>query len=135
MSKYWNTTRLARVRARQERGASEIVEKSLRSFEERRTVMADNWPKNIPLILNALGLSLRRRMLARLAKEGAMSLSKLADPFHLTLPTAQFHLGILERAGLVATHKRGRVRMIMYNKQALHAFGGALVANIQRIRS
>ena len=52
-----------------------------------------------------------------------MSLSKLAKPFHITLATAEFHLGILERAGLVRTKKQGRVRLCTYDKTALSEAG------------
>ena len=65
-------------------------------------------------MLDALGLSLRRRMVARLRRGGAMSLSKLADPYGITLPTALVHIQCLERSGLVTTHKHGRIRMCMY---------------------
>lgn len=52
-----------------------------------------------------------------------MSLSKLAEPFNLTLPTAQFHLDSLARAGLVQTHKQGRLRLCVYNPAVLKEFG------------
>lgn len=70
-------------------------------------------------MLDALGLPLRRGMMARLRVEGAMSLSKLVEPFHITLPSALTHLRELERAGLVVTHKQGRVRICAYNRHAL----------------
>jgi len=70
-------------------------------------------------MLNALGLPLRRNMLARLQGGGAMSLSKLVEPFRITLPTALKHLRALERAGIVTTHKQGRVRMCVYNRLAI----------------
>ncbi|OHB19621.1 MAG: hypothetical protein A2854_02730 [Parcubacteria group bacterium RIFCSPHIGHO2_01_FULL_56_18] len=67
-------------------------------------------------MLDALGLPLRRKLLKRLQKGGAMSLSKLADPFGMKLPRIHRQVMVLERVGLVTTHKRGRVRMCVYNR-------------------
>ncbi|MCR4281330.1 MAG: helix-turn-helix domain-containing protein [Candidatus Kaiserbacteria bacterium] len=70
-------------------------------------------------MLSVLGFPIRRHMIMRLRDRGAMSLSKLAEPFHITLPTAFTHLRAIERSGLVTTHKQGRVRMCVHNKGAL----------------
>ena len=37
-------------------------------------------------------------------------MSELAAPFDVTLPAVTKHLSVLERAGLLEHHKRGRVR-------------------------
>lgn len=70
-------------------------------------------------MLDVLGLPLRRNMVERLRNGGAMSLSKLVEPFNITLPSALKHLRALERAWLVTTHKQGRVRMCVYNRLAI----------------
>ncbi len=37
-------------------------------------------------------------------------MSELAGPFQMSLPSFTQHLGVLEKAGLVKSHKTGRVR-------------------------
>jgi DNA-binding transcriptional ArsR family regulator len=56
----------------------------------------------------ALADPTRRAMLARLA-EGETSVTELARPFEISLPAVSKHLRVLERAGLVARRKQGRV--------------------------
>jgi DNA-binding transcriptional ArsR family regulator len=51
----------------------------------------------------------RRGVLEQLAKADT-SISALANQFHMTLTGMKKHVGVLERAGLVATEKIGRVR-------------------------
>jgi DNA-binding transcriptional ArsR family regulator len=48
-------------------------------------------------------------MIERLAK-GPASVSELARPFEMALPSVVQHLGVLEAAGLVTSTKVGRVR-------------------------
>jgi len=50
-------------------------------------------------------------MLERLS-QGEASVSELAGPFGVSLPTIHKHLHVLERAGFIAHEKRGRVRHI-----------------------
>jgi DNA-binding transcriptional ArsR family regulator len=61
-------------------------------------------------VFSALADPTRRAMVARLAADGEASVSELAAPFAMSLPAVTKHLGVLERAGLVAREKRGRVR-------------------------
>jgi DNA-binding transcriptional ArsR family regulator len=51
----------------------------------------------------------RRGVLERLGRADA-SITELADTFSMTLTGMKKHVGVLERAGLVATRKVGRVR-------------------------
>ena len=60
-------------------------------------------------MFHALGDSSRRAMVERLARSPA-SVSELAQPFEMALPTVVQHLGVLETAGIVASAKVGRVR-------------------------
>lgn len=69
-------------------------------------------------IFDAFADGTRRRMIKRLARGGAMSLSKLADPFNITLPAAFKHMAILENAGITKSHKRGRIRICLLNPKA-----------------
>ena len=51
----------------------------------------------------------RRGVLEQLGRADA-SITDLASKFHMTLTGMKKHVGVLERAGLVATEKVGRVR-------------------------
>lgn len=57
----------------------------------------------------ALADPTRRAILTRLAK-GDSSVGELAAPFDVSLPAISKHLRVLERAGLLAQSKDGRVR-------------------------
>ena len=57
----------------------------------------------------ALSDATRRGVLEQLGRADA-SITELAEKFHMTLTGMKKHIGILERAGLVATEKVGRVR-------------------------
>ena len=48
-------------------------------------------------------------MVERLSR-GPASVSELAQPFEMKLPTVVQHLGVLEQAGIVTSAKVGRVR-------------------------
>ena len=60
-------------------------------------------------VFRALSDPTRRQVLARLSR-GAASVSDLAEPFDMALPSFVQHLQVLERCGLVRSRKRGRVR-------------------------
>jgi len=57
----------------------------------------------------ALSDATRRGVLEQLGRADA-SITDLADKFHMTLTGMKKHVGVLERAGLIATEKVGRVR-------------------------
>ena len=57
----------------------------------------------------ALSDPTRRGVLEQLMRADA-SISDLAERFHMTLTGMSKHIGVLEQAQLVATHKVGRVR-------------------------
>jgi DNA-binding transcriptional ArsR family regulator len=60
-------------------------------------------------VFHALGDPSRRAMVERLSR-GPASVSELAKPFEMALPTVVQHLGVLEKAGIVTSAKAGRVR-------------------------
>ena len=66
----------------------------------------------------ALGDATRRGVVQRLC-EGPGTVSELAAPFDMALPSFVQHLGILERCGLITTTKEGRVRTCRLNGDAL----------------
>ncbi len=57
----------------------------------------------------ALADPTRRQILAMLAR-GEMSVTKLAEPFDMTMPAVSKHLKVLERAGLVVRGQRAQYR-------------------------
>jgi DNA-binding transcriptional ArsR family regulator len=69
-------------------------------------------------IFHALGDSSRRAMVERLAR-GPASVTELARPFDMSLPTVVQHLGVLETAGIVTSTKVGRVRTYQLRTDAL----------------
>jgi DNA-binding transcriptional ArsR family regulator len=60
-------------------------------------------------VFDALSNSTRRRVLERLAR-GPATVSELAAPFDMKLPSFVQHLSVLEESRLVKSKKRGRVR-------------------------
>ena len=60
-------------------------------------------------VFHALSNPTRRRVLERLAA-GPATVSELAAPFDMQLPSFVQHLGVLEESRLVKSTKRGRVR-------------------------
>jgi DNA-binding transcriptional ArsR family regulator len=60
-------------------------------------------------MFHALGDSSRRATVERLSR-GPASVTELAKPFDMSLPTVLQHLGVLEEAGIVTSSKVGRVR-------------------------
>lgn len=66
-------------------------------------------PARLDASFAALSDATRRGVLDQLRRADA-SISELADKFDMTLTGMKKHVGVLERAGLVATEKVGRVR-------------------------
>ena len=60
-------------------------------------------------VFTALSNSTRRRVLEQLSV-GPATVSELAAPFDMKLPSFVQHLSVLERSRLVRSRKRGRVR-------------------------
>ena len=66
----------------------------------------------------ALADATRRGVLERLGRSEA-SITELANSFHMTLTGMKKHVGVLERAGLVATQKVGRARICQLGRRQL----------------
>ncbi len=62
-------------------------------------------------VLRALADPTRRAVVERLARSPAV-VSELAAPFAMALSSLMQHLRVLEDAGLVTSHKHGRVRTV-----------------------
>ncbi len=71
-------------------------------------------------IFQALADPTRRAVLERLSK-GPASVSDLAKPFRMALPSFMKHVRFLEGSGLIRTHKKGRVRTCEIEGQRLAA--------------
>jgi len=63
----------------------------------------------LPGIFHALADPTRLAVVERLSVAPA-SASELAKPFAMALPSFMQHMGVLERAGIVTSHKSGRTR-------------------------
>jgi DNA-binding transcriptional ArsR family regulator len=66
-------------------------------------------PELLDEIFRALADANRRRMIDRLIR-GPASVSELAEPLDMALPSVVKHLAVLESGGLVTSEKAGRVR-------------------------
>lgn len=69
-------------------------------------------------LFQALGDPTRRAILSRLARSSA-SVSELAAPHDMALPSFMGHLKKLQDAGLIETTKQGRVRQCQLMPEAL----------------
>ncbi len=69
----------------------------------------EQYPQGLDGIFHALSDPTRRAVLGRLA-EGPASVSELAAPFDMALPSFMKHLRLLEASGWIRTRKHGRVR-------------------------
>lgn len=61
-------------------------------------------------VFRALSDSTRRKVLERLST-GPASVSDLAEPFDMKLPSFVQHLSVLEKSRLVKSKKQGRIRV------------------------
>lgn len=77
-------------------------------------------PARLDRMFFALADASRRGMLERLSR-GPASVSELAEPLGLALPSVVKHLAVLERGGFVASEKTGRVRTYAIEPKALDA--------------
>jgi DNA-binding transcriptional ArsR family regulator len=75
---------------------------------------------NIDRIFHALGDPTRRAMMEKLS-QGPMSVSRMAEPFNMTLAAVVQHMQVLEECGLVQTEKVGRVRSCRIEPAGLDA--------------
>ena len=69
-------------------------------------------------VFKALADGTRLAVVERLSI-GPASATELARPFDMALPSFMQHLGVLERAGIVTSHKRGRTRVFQLAPEAL----------------
>lgn len=82
--------------------------------------LMDHYSDQLDGIFQALADPTRRAVLARLGK-GPASISDLAEPFDMALPSFMKHIHFLEGSGLIQTQKQGRVRTCIIEKQQFKA--------------
>jgi DNA-binding transcriptional ArsR family regulator len=80
----------------------------------------EQYPERLNGIFQALADPTRRAVLGRLGK-GPASISELAKPFDMALPSFMKHIRFLEESGWIRTRKRGRVRTCTIEKKSLAA--------------
>lgn len=68
-----------------------------------------NYSPQLDHIFHALADPTRRAVVERLTR-GPAQVRELAQPFPMALPSFMQHLAVLEKSGLVQSHKQGRVR-------------------------
>lgn len=74
-------------------------------------------PGHLNGIFQALADPTRRAVLGRLSS-GPASVSDLAKPFDMALPSFMQHIRVLEASGWIRTRKVGRVRICAIDKQS-----------------
>jgi DNA-binding transcriptional ArsR family regulator len=79
----------------------------------------ENYENRLDFAFAALADPTRRAIVARLCT-GDATVGELAAPFEIGLPTLLKHIRVLERGGLVASEKSGRVRTCSLTPGALH---------------
>ena len=77
----------------------------------------EHYSERLNGLFQALSDPTRRAVLARLSK-GPASISVLAQPFGMALPSFMKHIRFLEESGWVCTRKEGRVRTCAIEKKA-----------------
>ncbi len=76
----------------------------------------DQHSEQLDSIFQALADPTRRSVLRQLGK-GPASISDLAAPFDMALPSFMKHIRLLEDSGLIRTRKEGRVRTCAIEKR------------------
>lgn len=75
-------------------------------------------PEQFDRLFHALADPYRRSMVEQLAR-GPATVSELAEPVSIALPSALKHLKVLEDGGIVLSEKTGRVRTYRMRPDAL----------------
>lgn len=79
--------------------------------------LMEHYPERLNSLFQALADPTRRAVLRRLSR-GPASISELAQPFDMALPSFMKHVRFLEESGWVYTRKDGRVRTCAIEKKA-----------------
>lgn len=80
----------------------------------------DNNSVALDAVFHVLADATRRAVIQRLC-QGSVTVSELAKPFDMALPSFMKHIGVLEAAGLIVSIKVGRVRTCTLQPEKLAA--------------
>lgn len=80
----------------------------------------DNYGASLDSIFHALADPTRRAIVQRLGR-GPATVTELAQPFAMALPSLMKHVGVLEETGLIRSKKTGRVRTCVLQQDKLGA--------------
>ena len=78
----------------------------------------DNYTIVLDSAFHALSDPTRRAVIQRLGK-GTVTVSELAAPFEMALPSFVKHISVLERSRLITSSKQGRVRTCSLDPESL----------------
>ena len=85
-------------------------------------------------VFKALADPVRRRLLDKLHARNGQTLSELCQGQEITRQAVTKHLAVLEEAGLVATQKRGRVKLHYLNPVPIHEIAERWIGKYERSR-
>jgi DNA-binding transcriptional ArsR family regulator len=77
-----------------------------------------NYHTGLDSVFYALADPTRRAVIQRLGG-GPATVSQLAEPFDMALPSFMKHVGVLERTGLIRSSKIGRIRTCVLQHKKL----------------
>lgn len=80
----------------------------------------DNYTPVLNSVFHALADPTRRAVVQQLG-QGSSTVSELAEPFDMALPSFLKHIGVLETSGLIGSKKVGRVRTCKLKPKKLAA--------------
>lgn len=80
----------------------------------------DNQAVALNAVFHALADPTRRAVLARLGR-GDATISDLAKPFDMALPSFMKHISVLEKSRLIVSRKSGRVRTCALDRESIIA--------------
>lgn len=89
--------------------------------------LMDKYSEQLDTVFLALADPTRRAVIGRLGR-GPASISDLARPFEMALPSFMKHIHLLEETGLIETRKQGRVRTCTLEKKRFALVEGWLSA-------
>ncbi len=78
----------------------------------------DNNQSTLDSVFHALADPTRRAVIQQLGR-GSATVSELAEPFDMALPSFMKHIGVLESSGLIGSKKVGRVRTCKIKQKTL----------------
>ncbi|MGH8945497.1 MAG: ArsR/SmtB family transcription factor [Acidimicrobiia bacterium] len=81
--------------------------------------------QTVDRLFHALADATRRDIVKR-AMQGEHSISDLARSYEMSFAAVQKHVAVLEEAGLVSKHQRGREKLVRSNIDAIRTANGLL---------